>query len=387
VHPNDNFNDGALGSSWGIIGSGVVETNSRLEITPPAGGATVGLRWLQSANLLNTPFRFKIPNAWGSLSFDAIHAGVRLVDRTTGNYAEFCIRTSWAGSGSSRHHMANGSMVADAGISTSEDSIEFRVTAKTGSQYAAGGKYATLEKTANGSDWVECATTMFLASDQQWADGWNPEDLEVQLIARRSSGEGTIFFDDAGLASGDGGGAQASPAVLQLASNAGTATVAPGGSTFTPISVALSNGGDLPLGTLSVSVVSGDASLVVLSVDSDSLDMSAGAGVGALADGSTTPVTVRVTSQNGGAQDYALSIQKQSSTAVPGDTFQWAVTGRNGNGGAVAQVPQFTTSNPGVATVSASGLVTAMDPGTATITATYLSGKTATLAVTVNARP
>jgi hypothetical protein len=388
VQPNDNFNDNALGSGWALVGSGAVETNGRLEITPPAGGAKVGIRTLGAVDF-STPVRVQILNMLnGGLGFDAIHAGFRVVDRTTGNYAEVLVRSGWAGSGSTKVCMANGSEVESGGANHGEDDIDFRLTVGTTSQYSAGGKYLLVERSADGGqNWQECGTTFFMGTSADWAAGWDVNNLELQLVSCRSSGEGTAHFDNVGLASGDGGGVVLTTADHTQGAAGSTVTVVPGGSTFTPVSVALGNAGQSPLGALSVAVISGPATAVVAAVDADSLDLSAGTGVGSLADGSTTVVVVRVTSANGGTEDYALTISKQSSTSVPGDTFQWLLTGRNSQGTALGQTPVFSTSNPAVATVSPTGLVTAVDPGTATITALYVGGKTAELVVTVNARP
>ncbi|HEX8242455.1 MAG TPA: plastocyanin/azurin family copper-binding protein, partial [Longimicrobium sp.] len=84
----------------------------------------------------------------------------------------------------------------------------------------------------------------------------------------------------------------------------------------------------------------------------------------------------------------SLSVSPSSGAVQVGGTLQLTATPRDQNGAAMAGLPSasFSTSNAGIATVSASGLVTGVAAGTATITATVTSGgttRTATASVTV----
>ncbi|MNG92351.1 Bacterial Ig-like domain (group 2) [compost metagenome] len=94
----------------------------------------------------------------------------------------------------------------------------------------------------------------------------------------------------------------------------------------------------------------------------------------------TLPVTVTSAVLNAGG----LTITTPPLTVAAGLTGQLAATGSYSDGSNVNVTASvsWSSSNPAVATVSATGLVTGVDPGTATITG-ILDGQTATLAVTV----
>ncbi|MGB9801360.1 MAG: Ig-like domain-containing protein, partial [Arcobacter sp.] len=82
----------------------------------------------------------------------------------------------------------------------------------------------------------------------------------------------------------------------------------------------------------------------------------------------------------------SISVQPSQIGLTTGQTQQLAVTAHKSDGSTedVTGSAQYQSDNTGIATVSASGLVTATAPGTASITVTY-QGKTATVPVTVAA--
>src|SRR3989441_370585 len=95
--------------------------------------------------------------------------------------------------------------------------------------------------------------------------------------------------------------------------------------------------------------------------------------------------------QPGGKADTAVvtvsSVSVASATVVTGNTVQLTATPQDANGTPLSgRVVTWASSNPAAATVSASGLVTAVAVGAATITATS-EGKSATTAITVSAVP
>ena len=79
-----------------------------------------------------------------------------------------------------------------------------------------------------------------------------------------------------------------------------------------------------------------------------------------------------------------ITLNQTSATITEGETLQLTATVTPNN--ASNKTLKWSSNNTGVATVSASGLVTAKSPGTATITATAQDGsnKTATCSITVN---
>lgn len=111
-----------------------------------------------------------------------------------------------------------------------------------------------------------------------------------------------------------------------------------------------------------------------------------GGGGGSSSSGTTLPsspspvlTTVTVTAPGGG-----------SSSLVPGQTLQLVAAPKDQSGNALSATIGWSTSAPGVVTVSTAGLVTAVAPGSATITATATAGATtvaATVVVTVVAPP
>jgi hypothetical protein len=102
----------------------------------------------------------------------------------------------------------------------------------------------------------------------------------------------------------------------------------------------------------------------------------------AAASGLTANATVTVSSL--GPTLVSIAVTPASSTLAPGATRQMTVTGTYSNSSTanLTAGSTFVSSSPGVATVSAAGLVTAVAVGTTTITATHTaSGKTATSSV------
>ncbi|MCS3456727.1 uncharacterized protein YjdB [Aeromonas sp. BIGb0405] len=135
--------------------------------------------------------------------------------------------------------------------------------------------------------------------------------------------------------------------------------------------------------TASVSWVSSDPAVATVSLTG--LVTAVGPGTATITgtlDGQTVTLVVTVTSatlnQNG------LSITTPPLTLAAGLTAQLAATGSydDGSNRDVTASVSWSSSDPAVATVSPSGLVTAVAPGSATITGA-LDGETATIAVTV----
>ena len=77
-----------------------------------------------------------------------------------------------------------------------------------------------------------------------------------------------------------------------------------------------------------------------------------------------------------------VTVSPASSTLLPGATAQMTARALDTDGNALTRTPSWTTSSSSVATVSASGLVTAVDVGTTTVRAT-VEGRSGTAAVTV----
>jgi uncharacterized protein YjdB len=95
----------------------------------------------------------------------------------------------------------------------------------------------------------------------------------------------------------------------------------------------------------------------------------------------SSPVTVVL------APVAALSIELQSSALIAGKTTTSIVTLRDANGHILTErAIQYASSNSAVATVSATGVVTAVSPGTANITAAA-EGKSSSAGLTVTAVP
>ena len=83
----------------------------------------------------------------------------------------------------------------------------------------------------------------------------------------------------------------------------------------------------------------------------------------------------------------SVAVSPASATLIVGATQQLTATPLDANGNPLSgRTISWTTSAPGVATVDANGLVTAVAPGSATVTATS-EGKSGTSAITVNPAP
>ena len=135
--------------------------------------------------------------------------------------------------------------------------------------------------------------------------------------------------------------------------------------------------------TASVSWVSSDPAVATVSLTG--LVTAVGAGTATITgtlDGQTVTLMVTVTSAT--LNPNGLSITTPPLTLAAGLTAQLAANGSYDDGSNldVTASVSWTSSAPAVATVSPSGLVTAVAPGSATITGS-LNGETATLAVTV----
>jgi trimeric autotransporter adhesin len=100
-----------------------------------------------------------------------------------------------------------------------------------------------------------------------------------------------------------------------------------------------------------------------------------------------------VSVQSGTIQTFtSVSISPATPSIAIGGTVQLTATGRDQDGNPMPGLPSatFTTSDGGVATVAASGVVTAVAAGNASITATMVAGgvtRTATAQVSVTAAP
>jgi uncharacterized protein YjdB len=81
-----------------------------------------------------------------------------------------------------------------------------------------------------------------------------------------------------------------------------------------------------------------------------------------------------------------VTVSPVSATVVQGDTEQLTVTLRDAHDNALTRPVVWSSSNPGVASVSASGVVTAVSPGAATVTATS-EGQGGASSVTVSPVP
>ena len=120
-------------------------------------------------------------------------------------------------------------------------------------------------------------------------------------------------------------------------------------------------------GKITATQVAGTAKVTVTSVENPTV---------------TATCTVTVTTEDVPVE--SLTISSSSLTLTVGATNQLSVTVKPQT--ATNKTPQWSTSSAEIATVNASGLVTAVAVGTATITAS-IGSKTATCTVTVNAPP
>ncbi|MBV7414186.1 Ig-like domain-containing protein [Aeromonas sp. sif2433] len=135
--------------------------------------------------------------------------------------------------------------------------------------------------------------------------------------------------------------------------------------------------------TPSVSWTSNDPA--VATVDASGLVTGVATGTATITgtlDGQSATLSVTVT--NATLNAGGLTITVPPMTLAAGLTGQLAANGSYSDGSSVNVTPSvsWTSSDPAVATVDASGLVTGVTPGTATITGT-LDGQSATLSVTI----
>jgi len=106
------------------------------------------------------------------------------------------------------------------------------------------------------------------------------------------------------------------------------------------------------------------------------------ASISATSEGKTGSATLTVTQ----APVAFVTVNPPGATVVQGDTEQLTVTLKDAHGSVLTRPVTWSSSDNAVASVSASGLVTANSPGTATITATS-EGQTGTSSVTVSPIP
>lgn len=108
----------------------------------------------------------------------------------------------------------------------------------------------------------------------------------------------------------------------------------------------------------------------------------------------STQVAASTGGRSGLAQVIVTTVPVASVQITPGNkslfveqTFQFSAQARDGNGGVLTGRPiEWSSNNAGVATVSATGLVTALSPGGAIITASA-EGRSAPASVTISAIP
>jgi len=138
------------------------------------------------------------------------------------------------------------------------------------------------------------------------------------------------------------------------------------------------SGRTITYSTQNSSIVTVSATGVIKGVGVGSAIVTASSG------GITVPESFRVTAP---PQTLAsITITPPSTTLSVGQTTQANATGKDAQGTTVAASFSWTTTNPGVATVSSAGIVSAVGPGAATITA-VASGVTGNMNVSVSSTP
>jgi hypothetical protein len=180
----------------------------------------------------------------------------------------------------------------------------------------------------------------------------------------------------AALAAGCGDVTQSDP-VAQVAVEPAAATLAPGGTV--QLSARVTDGAGQPVAgrtvtwsTSAPAVAEVDATGRVTALATGQATITAASG------GQRATVTVTV-----GAPVASLALAPGQLTLLPGASERLAATARDAGGAALAgRVVAWTSSNPAVAAVSATGVVTGVAPGTATVTASA-EGKNASATVEV----
>ncbi|MEG3025627.1 MAG: Ig-like domain-containing protein, partial [Aeromonas sp.] len=241
------------------------------------------------------------------------------------------------------------------------------------SQLAASGTYSD-------------GTTKDVTADVHWSSS-NPAVATVSLagqVTAVSPGSATI------IGTLDGESATIPVTVTNAVLNAGGLNI-----TTPPLTLAAGLTGQL---TATGSYSDGSSADVTANVQWSSSDpaiatVSQTGLVTAVAPGSTTitgtldgqTATISVTVTNATLNTGGLTISTPPLTLAAGQSSQLAANGSYSDGSTInvtANV-QWSSDNPAVATVSSTGLVTAVNPGFATITG-ILDGQTATLSVTVS---
>ena len=246
------------------------------------------------------------------------------------------------------------------------------LAAGQGSQLAASGSYSD-------------GTTTDVTANVQWSSD-NPAVATVDasgLVTGVAPGTATI------TGTLDGQSATLSVTVTNATLNAGGLTI-----TVPPMTLAAGLTGQLAAsGTYSDGTSADVTANVQWSSDPAIATVSLTGLVTAVAPGTVTitgtldgqSATLSVTVTNATINAGGLTITVPPMTLAAGQTGQLAANGSYSDGSSVDVTASvsWVSSDPAVATVDASGLVTGVAPGTATITGT-LGGQSATLSVTVS---
>jgi len=228
---------------------------------------------------------------------------------------------------------------------------------------------------------------------------WSVADSSVVRVAVASDGSATLSGVSLGttqlVASSEGVRTTIAVTVVpvpvaRLQFPSTSVTLAPGGFTTVAVS-AVDAGGAAVVGAPLVYELASGVDVVRITPTS-AADGSPALRLDALAAGSATVVvsadgqraTLAVTVTSGGATLHAYP---ESITAAPGALGRMSVAQLDAAGGSSAPAVTWSSTNPAVATVDATGRVSMVAVGTATFVATTAAGLTATVSVTVTPPP
>ncbi len=196
-----------------------------------------------------------------------------------------------------------------------------------------------------------------------------------------------LSFSLALMSCAGGGGPTSQTAVLTSVAISGGSTITAGSTLSLSATPKDQNGGTIAATVTwsssapNVATVSGSGVVTAIAAGAATIAATATAG-GASVQGSTqitvTPLPVLT----------SVAVSVPVSTITIGGTIQATALPKDQNGSAIPAIVTWNSSAPTVASVSASGLVTALAPGSATITASALAGGatvTGNVLVTVNA--
>lgn len=222
--------------------------------------------------------------------------------------------------------------------------------------------------------------------------------LTGRTISYNSSSTSVATVSGSGLVTAVGPGTSTITATSEGKSDTATITVtAPPAAAVASVSVSPNSGAIVVGSTLSLSATTVDASGATLtgrtvtwsSSDPQIASVSSSGVVTAVAAGSAT-ITAMSEGKTGSAQITVtvppvatVSVTPNTDTLQIGGTVALSATPRDGSGAALSgRAVTWSSDAPGVASVSADGVVTANSAGTATITATS-EGKTGAATITV----